>query len=156
MAGEDNSDAAAPPTEDPGPLKYRTITRAEAHEYEPLHDFSCGSAATCDGDELKAAEEVHKILNNLYINEAVPQTVVLAEKVDDGILVAVCSVCDTPLTAPGVAVKTELPEGGHGVIPLPALPGNGAAINAIACEERYSGHGAGARSYATRSTKSSL
>jgi ribosomal protein S18 acetylase RimI-like enzyme len=67
---------------------------------------------------------------------------VLSEKDDSDALVAICSVCEANF--PGNAVvKEELPEGGHRLLQLPALPGLGAGINALGCEERYSGYGAG-------------
>src|SRR5437879_4119116 len=102
-----------------GPVRFTVVTKEEAEGNEALNDFSCGNAATCDGDELKAVEEVHKIVDNLYKGSAVPQTLALMEKEDSGVLIALCGICEANLRVPGIQP------------PFPALPGDGAAINVI-------------------------
>jgi hypothetical protein len=140
---------AQPATQDPGPLDYRTITAAEAKDHQPLHAFSCGTNATLQADDLRAANEVHQALDALYRGEASPQTVVLGEKQDDQTLVAVCCVQEEPIKYPPLmATNIQLPEGQTlqfkpAVLGLPVLEGNGAYIPAIGCQEGYGGHGAG-------------
>jgi hypothetical protein len=135
--------------EDPGPIAYLTITHAEAKGSEPLHVFSCGTQATCQGDDLRAANEVHQALDALYRGQADPQTVVLGEKEDNRSLVTVCCVEEKGFEFPPLmATNIALPGGKSfqfkpAAIGLPVLEGNGAYIGAIGCQEEYGGHGAG-------------
>jgi hypothetical protein len=147
LTDHDTPDADAQTSEDPGPLHYRTIDKDEAEDYEPLHDFSCGAQATCQGDDLRATNEVHQALDALYRGQADPQTVVLGEREDDGTLVTVCCVEDQPIKfPPRMVINIPLPQGKSmqfNPAGLPVLEGNGAYINAIGCREQYGGHGAG-------------